>query len=66
MSRSEVLKSLNEFQPAGDKMPTLSKEELAKINGGGDVQPETTPTIVPFTGGVVFTVTMSKLFGCNG
>lgn len=65
MTRSEALESLNEFQPAGTKMSALSREELEKVSGAGDVQPEATPTVVPFTGGILFTVAMSKMFGCN-
>jgi Two-component Enterococcus faecalis cytolysin (EFC) len=64
MSRTDAIKSINKLQPAGEKMFSLSEEELAKVNGAGDVQPESTPTIVPFTGGILFGVGMSKLFGC--
>ncbi|MBY0097853.1 mersacidin family lantibiotic [Mesobacillus maritimus] len=65
MNRSEVLQSLNKSQPAGEKMHTLTREELERVSGAGDVQPEATPTVVPFTGGILFGVGMTKLFGCG-
>lgn len=45
MSRSQVLESLKENHPSGEKLVEVSEEELVLTYGGGDVNPEWTPTI---------------------
>lgn len=65
MNRDEaILKMSKSSNPAGEKLRALSQDELSLVSGGGDVQPETT-TLCAFTGGVSFTVAMSKLFKCG-
>ncbi len=65
MTRSEVIKSFDRNNdPAGMKLNSLSEEELARIQGGGDVRPETT-TLCAFGGGVALTIALSKAFSCG-
>ncbi|MED4206662.1 mersacidin family lantibiotic [Neobacillus mesonae] len=42
MTRNEVLFSMNNNHPAGDLLVEVSGEELTRVFGGGDVQPDTT------------------------
>lgn len=44
MLRSEALKKVESNNPAGDSLTVMSMEELSRVNGGGDVGAETTPT----------------------
>ncbi|MEI4463780.1 MULTISPECIES: mersacidin family lantibiotic [Exiguobacterium] len=44
--------------PAGEAVNELNFEEMSRINGGGDVQPETTPFCVGVIVGV--TISLSK------
>jgi type 2 lantibiotic (TIGR03893 family) len=63
MTRSEIINAYKrEDHPAGGKLNSLSNEELARIQGGGDVQPEVTPA---FIGGVAATVALSKALKCR-
>ncbi|AKR13159.1 type 2 lantibiotic (plasmid) [Bacillus thuringiensis] len=43
MNRNQIIEELAENHPAGAKLVEVSKDELARTYGGGDVQPETTP-----------------------
>jgi hypothetical protein len=63
MNRLEVLHSFSQNHPAGEKLTALSKEELMQVNGGADVQGETT-VLCAFGGGVAITIALSKLFTC--
>ena len=59
MKRSEIIKSFNQNNhPAGVKLNYLSDEDLARIQGGGDVKPETT-TLCAFGQGVSLTIALS-------
>lgn len=58
MTRNQVLAALKENHPAGEVLVEVSKEELVRVHGGGDVQPETT-TPCAYTAGVVIGVTLS-------
>ncbi|KQU17826.1 mersacidin family lantibiotic [Priestia megaterium] len=58
MSRSQVMEELKMNHPAGAPMVEVSEDELTRVYGGGDVQPETTPGCL-YTGGVVIGVTLS-------
>ncbi|PRT15281.1 mersacidin family lantibiotic [Bacillus wiedmannii] len=63
MTRSEVINAYKmENHPAGRKLNALTEDELTRIQGGGDVKPETTPA---FGGGVALSVALSKLFSCG-
>jgi type 2 lantibiotic (TIGR03893 family) len=65
MTRSEIIKSYNRnTDPAGRKLNSLSEEELTRIQGGGDVNPETT-TLCAFGSGVALTIALSKAFTCG-
>lgn len=43
MNRENALRSLMVEHPAGEALVELSKDELTRVHGGADVQPETTP-----------------------
>ncbi|MDZ4599762.1 MULTISPECIES: mersacidin family lantibiotic [Bacillus cereus group] len=43
MNRNQIIEELAANHPAGAKLVEVSKDELARTYGGGDVQPETTP-----------------------
>ncbi|MHA6533182.1 mersacidin family lantibiotic [Paenibacillus sp. BAC0078] len=43
MNRNIALLTLKMENPAGDALVELSNEELMRVHGGADVQPETTP-----------------------
>ncbi|MED4206661.1 lichenicidin A2 family type 2 lantibiotic [Neobacillus mesonae] len=58
MSRSFALETLAKQQPAGALLVEVSQEELARIQGGGDVQPETT-TPCAYTAGVLIGIGLS-------
>ena len=61
MKRSEIIKSFNQNNhPAGVKLNYLSDEDLARIQGGGDVKPETT-TLCAFGSGVTLGIALTKL-----
>ena len=58
MNRNQVIEELKMNHPAGATMVEVSEDELSRVYGGGDVQPETTPACL-VTGGVVIGVTLS-------
>lgn len=65
LTRSEIINSYTKNNhPAGEKLNALTEEELARIQGGGDVKPETT-TLCAFGGGVALTIALSKTLGCG-
>ncbi|AKR13156.1 MULTISPECIES: mersacidin family lantibiotic [Bacillus cereus group] len=43
MNRNQIIEELAENHPAGAKLVEVSKDELSRTYGGGDVQPETSP-----------------------
>ncbi|WP_254490162.1 mersacidin family lantibiotic [Bacillus thuringiensis] len=43
MNRNQIIEELAENHPAGAKLVEVSKDELSRTYGGGDVQPESTP-----------------------
>ena len=43
MKRTEAMQKVSLSNPAGYSIPQLTIEEMARIQGGGDVQGETTP-----------------------
>ncbi|EOO05679.1 MULTISPECIES: mersacidin family lantibiotic [Bacillus] len=43
MNRNQIIEELAVNHPAGAKLVEVSKEELTRVYGGGDVQPETSP-----------------------
>ncbi|PGL81114.1 type 2 lantibiotic, partial [Bacillus sp. AFS054943] len=43
------------------KLVEVSKDELSRIYGGGDVQPETTP-LCAFGSGVALGISLSKVY----
>ncbi|MBU8589232.1 mersacidin family lantibiotic [Priestia megaterium] len=47
MSRNQVMEELKMNHPAGAPMVEVSEDELTRVYGGGDVQPETTPLCLP-------------------
>lgn len=61
MNRAQVLAGMAVNHPSGSKLVELSQEELMKVYGGGDVQPETTP-VCAFGSGVTLGIALSKLF----
>ncbi|GAA0407117.1 mersacidin family lantibiotic [Paenibacillus motobuensis] len=59
MNRQAALLSLDMENPAGKALIELSNEELKRVHGGADVQPETTPLCGFFVGvgiGVILSV----------
>lgn len=42
MKRNEAMQKVSMENPAGSLMGELSIEEMTRVQGGGDVQPETT------------------------
>ncbi|WP_025692287.1 mersacidin family lantibiotic [Paenibacillus zanthoxyli] len=59
MNRKDALLSLNTEDPAGAPLVELSHDELIRVQGGADVQPETTPLCGFFIGvgvGVILSV----------
>jgi type 2 lantibiotic (TIGR03893 family) len=58
MNRFQVLESIKENHPSGATLVEVSKEELERVYGGGDVQPETT-TPCAYTIGVTIGITLS-------
>lgn len=66
MNRSEIINSYTgSDHPAGRKLNALTDAELSRIQGGGDVKPETTTTLCAFGGGVALTIALSKAFSCG-
>ncbi|MGR5865248.1 mersacidin family lantibiotic [Bacillus cereus] len=61
MNRNQVIKELAKNHPSGSKLVEVSREELSRIHGGGDVQPETTP-ICAFGSGVALGLSLSKIY----
>lgn len=61
MHRAQVLAEMVTDHPSGSKLVELSREELTKVYGGGDVQPETTP-VCAVGGGIALGIALSKLF----
>ncbi|MDA1567894.1 mersacidin family lantibiotic [Bacillus cereus] len=57
MNRNQVIEELAVNHPAGAKLVEVSKDELSRVYGGGDVQPETTPWC--YLGGVAIGVGLS-------
>ena len=43
MNRNQVIEELKMNHPAGATMVEVSEDELSRVYGGGDVQPETSP-----------------------
>lgn len=65
MTRSEIINSYSsDNHPAGQRLSALSQEELIRIQGRGDVKPETS-TLCAFGGGVALTIALSKTLGCG-
>ncbi|MCM3773835.1 mersacidin family lantibiotic [Priestia aryabhattai] len=60
MNRNQVIEELKMNHPAGTAMVEVSEEELARVYGGGDVQPETTPACA-IGGGITLGIALSKL-----
>ncbi|NUU59117.1 mersacidin family lantibiotic [Paenibacillus agri] len=59
MNRKAALRSLDMENPAGSPLVELGDNELMRIHGGADVQPETTPVCGFFVGvgiGVILSV----------
>ncbi|MNH92255.1 hypothetical protein D3C73_448310 [compost metagenome] len=50
MNRTNALLSLKLDNPAGEALVELSNDELMRVQGGADVQPETTPVCGFFIG----------------
>ncbi|MDR7246980.1 mersacidin family lantibiotic [Priestia megaterium] len=46
MNRNQVIEELKMNHPAGTAMVEVSEEELTRVYGSGDVQPETSPFCV--------------------
>ncbi|PDM41724.1 type 2 lantibiotic, partial [Parageobacillus yumthangensis] len=46
---------------SGERLVEVSVEELQRVYGGGDVQPETT-TVCAVGGGISLGIALSKLF----
>ncbi|OTY56717.1 mersacidin family lantibiotic [Bacillus thuringiensis] len=61
MNRTKVIEELAVNHPAGTKLVEVSKDELSRIYGGGDVQPETTP-LCAFGSGVALGISLSKVY----
>jgi len=61
MSRNQVIEELKVNHPAGTAMVEVSQEELTRVYGGGDVQPETSP-VCAVGGGITVGIAISKLF----
>jgi len=59
MSRNQVMEELKMNHPAGAPMVEVSEDELSRVYGGGDVQPETTPACVG--AGITVGIAISKL-----
>jgi type 2 lantibiotic (TIGR03893 family) len=60
MTRNQVLETIQQNHPSGERLVEVSVEELQRIYGGGDVQPETTPICV--TAGIPIGIGISMLF----
>ncbi|MCM3773831.1 mersacidin family lantibiotic [Priestia aryabhattai] len=58
MNRNQVIEELKMNHPAGTAMVEVSEEELTRVYGGGDVQPETSPLCV--AGGIIIGIKISK------
>ncbi|HBU84667.1 mersacidin family lantibiotic [Paenibacillus sp. UMB7766-LJ446] len=60
MNREHALRFLETQSPVGETLVELSQEELMRVHGGADVQPETTPLCGFLVGvgiGVILSVT---------
>jgi type 2 lantibiotic (TIGR03893 family) len=44
MNRNEAMRKVSMSNPAGSLMPEMTIEEMTRVQGGGDVQAETTPS----------------------
>ncbi|WP_412762915.1 hypothetical protein [Priestia megaterium] len=64
MSRNQVIKELGVDHPAGMAMVEVSEEELTRMYGGGDVQPETTTNMVVVTPLTVLTLYVPSKLNC--
>ncbi|MFF2883424.1 mersacidin family lantibiotic [Bacillus toyonensis] len=61
MNRNQVIEELAVNHPAGAKLVEVSKEELTRVYGGGDVQAETTPmTPTLYLNGITIGLALSK------
>ncbi|MBA2871394.1 type 2 lantibiotic (TIGR03893 family) [Anoxybacillus calidus] len=60
MTRNQVLEAIHQNHPSGERLVEVSAEELQRVYGGGDVQPETSPACV--TIGIGIGIGISKLF----
>lgn len=49
LNRNQIVEELKMNHPAGTAMVEVSKEELTRVYGGGDVQSETNTVITPLT-----------------
>ncbi|MCM3773830.1 mersacidin family lantibiotic [Priestia aryabhattai] len=49
MNRNQIVEELKMNHPAGTAMVEVSEEELTRVYGGSDVQPETNTVITPLT-----------------
>jgi type 2 lantibiotic (TIGR03893 family) len=61
MTRNQVLETIHQNHPSGERLVEVSVEELQRVYGGGDVQPETT-TVCAVGGGISLGIALSKLF----
>ncbi|MDI6678280.1 mersacidin family lantibiotic [Bacillus wiedmannii] len=60
MNRTQVIEELAANHPAGAKLVEVSKDELTRVYGGGDVQPETTPACILYINGLTIGLALSK------
>ncbi|MFE4880225.1 mersacidin family lantibiotic [Bacillus mycoides] len=58
MNRNQVIEELAVNHPAGAKLVEVSREELTRVYGGGDVQAETTPLL--YINGITIGLALSK------
>jgi len=49
MDRNQIMEELKMNHPAGAPMVEVSEDELNRVYGGGDVQPETSPVVTALT-----------------
>ncbi|MGF9943035.1 mersacidin family lantibiotic [Priestia megaterium] len=61
MSRNQVMEELKINHPAGAPMVEVSEDELIRVYGGGDVQPETAPVV---TGLTIITLYVPSKLNC--
>ncbi|MBK5491882.1 mersacidin family lantibiotic [Bacillus sp. TH13] len=63
MNRNQIIEGLAKNHPAGEKLVEVSKDEITRVYGGGDVQPETTPLCVStiwYANGITIGLALSR------